>query len=285
MKRILKGLVLAAAGLVSFDALAIAPGLYLGLGMGPATNGATNQQVQVLPTPQVGHSPGDCDPLNPTSICNPTTAPGSPKASMFGSRIYMGYKFNQYAGFELGYTYFSGVEYVVRQGRQFISPPSNRPPASSYTATTAAAGTTARVTNLDLVGKIDYTYSDTVGFFGKFGIAYIYTTVPGGLQPTQTHCTSSGKNGSNAVCTTYHAGSGGRLIPNYGKLVTTGSNKYLSKITPTFSFGATYDFNQNWQTEFTVTRLLVGGAVNNITMLSLGLSYHFVDIYCGQFLC
>jgi len=30
---------------------------------------------------------------------------------------------------------------------------------------------------------------------------------------------------------------------------------------------------------------MAGGQVGNLTMYALGISYHFVDKYCGQFLC
>jgi hypothetical protein len=68
-------------------------------------------------------------------------------------------------------------------------------------------------------------------------------------------------------------------------IVNSGSNTYASKIVPTFTIGAGYDFTQNWVMDFSAMTLLVGGNIKSVTMYALGLSYHFVDRYCGQFLC
>ena len=32
-------------------------------------------------------------------------------------------------------------------------------------------------------------------------------------------------------------------------------------------------------------RVMAGGIAKNVDFYALGLSYHFVDVYCGQFLC
>ena len=162
--RILARFVLAAASsILCLNAMAMGPGLYFGLMMGPATNTSTSQPAQVLPLPTAA------DPIAHTSLANP-------KSSQFGSSLFLGYKFNQYGAFEGGFTYFSGIQYVLGD-KTF----------------TAAGGTTARVRDVYVAGKIDYTYSDTVGIFAKIGAAGIYTTIPGGLRPTDFHTVPASK--------------------------------------------------------------------------------------------
>ena len=54
---------------------------------------------------------------------------------------------------------------------------------------------------------------------------------------------------------------------------------------PTITVGLGYDINQNWVTDVFWTRIMVGDIVKSIDFYGFGLSYHFVDVYCGQFLC
>ena len=203
-KRIAKQILLAmAASLLCLDALAIAPGFYMGLSMGPASSDGATKPVQVLPLPTASA------PIANTGLANP-------KSTQFTSRVFFGYKFNPYAGFEGGFTYVSGINYVLKNPYQ-----------------TPAAGTTARVRGIDIVGKLDYSYNNTLGFFGKAGAAALYTTTPGGLNITNyTVIPQPTKANPSAVV-----------------VKTSGSNTYRSKVSPTFSIGATYDFTQNWQME------------------------------------
>lgn len=242
-KKIVKGLMLLAGSVLTANAYAVDPGFYMGLMMGPATNGGSQRQMQRMPLP----TPGAPQAL---------TAPANPRSNQFGSRLFFGYKFNSYAGFEGGFTYFSGITYNFKNNDTY----------------TAAAGTTARVRGIDFVGKLDYSYSNIIGLFAKGGVSAVYTTTPGALNITNyDEITSQPPQGSG--------------LPPTKKVVNAGSNTYTTKISPTFSLGGTYDFNQNWQAEVSLTRLFTGGSVNNMTMFALGLSYHFVNVYCGQFLC
>lgn len=236
MKHILASVIMVS---MTGGAYAIAPGLYLGLMAGPATNGAESQNVQVLPYPTAGNP----DPV--VSIANP-------RSSQFGSRFFMGYKFNHYAGFEMGFSYFSGVNYsLVDSSLQ------------------AAAGTTARVRGIDLLGKLDYTFQNTMGVFGGAGVVASYVTTPGGLNPT----------GYSSVPAPIPQNPANMRVTN------AGSNTYTTKLSPAFTVGATYDLNQSWVLSLSWLRYLVGGNVSNMDLYGLGLSYHFTDKYCGQFLC
>ncbi len=64
-----------------------------------------------------------------------------------------------------------------------------------------------------------------------------------------------------------------------------GKSSYTTKFRPTFGLGASYDMTQNWVVDFSYTTWLTGGPAGNATIYGLGISYHFVNVYCGQFLC
>lgn len=64
-----------------------------------------------------------------------------------------------------------------------------------------------------------------------------------------------------------------------------GQSKKTISPRPTVSLGVSYDMTQNWVADFAWTRVWVGNIVQNISLYTLGISYHFVDRYCGQFLC
>lgn len=239
-RMILKTLILAAISMLCADAMAVAPGFYMGLMMGPATNEGSQQPVQVFPLPTA---------TNPVA----NTVMANPKSSQFGSRLFLGYKFNQYAGFEGGFTYFSGVNYILKN-----------------TAFKPTGGTTARVRGIDVVGKIDYSCQNTFGVFAKGGVAALYITTPGGLNVTNYHTVTTLNRAKHTTST---------------QVFNSGSNSYSSKLTPTFTLGASYDFNQNWVMDASWTTFMVGGVLSKMNLYAIGFSYHFVDMYCGQFLC
>jgi hypothetical protein len=192
---------------------AVGPGFYMGIGAGPATTTGGNQII---------------------NVANPPGPPGAktlakPKSTQFGSGVFLGYKINQYAGFEGGFSFFSKVKYTSKL------------PAQS--------GTSARVRTAGMNVKGYFPIGNgPFSLFGKVGAAATYLTYSGALS-------SSGKN------------------------------QYKSKVSPTFAIGAGYDLNQSWLLELSANRVLVGSVVGNVDWFELGISYHFVDRYCGQFLC
>ena len=104
----------------------------------------------------------------------------------------------------------------------------------------------------DLVGKGMWSFPYGFGIFGKAGVAIIRTSKAG------TFTTSS--TGT----------------------IATGTTNYVR---PTAGLGLTYNLTQAWQTQFTVTRVFSGSGFQSADLIALGISYHFVDEYCGQFLC
>lgn len=215
-QRIVKLISFGALSVISCNVFAVAPGFYMGMMLGPATNNGGTQQAQVNAT---------------------TTTPATPKSTQFGTRIFMGNKIGNYFAFEGGLTYFSNVNYDTK-GVQTCS------------------GTTARVRDFDFVGKGIFPVAHAFDIFGKAGAALVYQTTSGGLNPI-----SSGTTGQ------------------------CGQTQYQNNIRPTVSVGASYDINQNWVADLSWNRIMVGGVLSSVDLYALGISYHFVDIYCGQFLC
>lgn len=64
-----------------------------------------------------------------------------------------------------------------------------------------------------------------------------------------------------------------------------GKSKNTVNYDPVLAIGASYSITPNWVADLTLTSYLVGGKVNRVNWVALGISYHFVDIFCGQFLC
>lgn len=76
---------------------------------------------------------------------------------------------------------------------------------------------------------------------------------------------------------------GGLLAPS----ATEGHNDGISGMTmrPEVGVGVSYSFTHNWSIDISATRIMKGSAVPNSDMYAIGLTYHAVDLYCGQFLC
>jgi hypothetical protein len=116
----------------------------------------------------------------------------------------------------------------------------------------ACGSTDARITAFDFLGKGVLPFQQ-FNAFGKAGVAATYQSTSAAFYPsTKTPC---------------------------------GNSSYVTKFVPTFTIGAGYDLNQNWAADVSINNLLVGSKFGNITTYGLSISYHFVDVYCGQFLC
>lgn len=147
-KRIFKPLALAAivSGFI-INAYATEPGFYMGLMGGPATNSGGEQQAQVQDSA--------------------ATTPATPKSNQFGSRAFMGYKINRFAGFEGGITYFSGISYDTKDVE-------------------TCSGATVRVRDFDLLARGYLPLGTSFNVFGKAGAAVVYQTTSGALNPSGT---------------------------------------------------------------------------------------------------
>ncbi len=213
MKKQLGLMVIAVGSSFIVSAYAVAPGLYMGLAAGPATANGSTQQLQVEGSP--------------------TTTPGNPKSSQFGSRIFVGYDINQYAGIESGIDYYSSIHYRTSD-------------------VTTCSSASAQVRDIDFEGKAQLPVK-MIDAYTKAGVAVTYITTSSDLNPVlSAHC---------------------------------GTSENLIKYRPIVTFGMSYDLSQNWVVDVSWTRLFINDVISSIDFYALGFSYHFVDKYCGQFLC
>ncbi len=120
---------------------------------------------------------------------------------------------------------------------------------------TDTSGST-QVGDIDLSAKVEMP----IGWFdvyAKGGAAYVYVKNSGAFSP-----------------------------PDYTTIpYSAGSSTNKSKFAPTYGVGVDYLLSQNWLADLSWTRVQVGNTVSSIDLYALGISYHFVDKYCGQFLC
>lgn len=94
--------------------------------------------------------------------------------------------------------------------------------------------------------------SSGLTLIGKGGIAGVRTTGPGDFHPSTGKCSSESRTDAK----------------------------------PTIAIGASYDMSQTWVAEVSYSRIFVNNDfLKSANMISLGISYHFVDVFCGQFLC
>lgn len=114
------------------------------------------------------------------------------------------------------------------------------------------SGANSSVRDFELLAKGVMPFRQ-VNAFGKAGVALAYQNNAGAFNPTSTS--------------------------------TCGESTYTTKFVPAFSLGVGYDLSQNWVADISANNIMYGGKVGTMTMYALGISYHFVDIYCGQFLC
>jgi opacity protein-like surface antigen len=70
-----------------------------------------------------------------------------------------------------------------------------------------------------------------------------------------------------------------------GKVVTSGRQPSNNVLRPMYAVGVSYDITQNWVADLTYTTFTGSSGIQGADLLALGVSYHFVDLMCGQFLC
>jgi OOP family OmpA-OmpF porin len=162
-----------------------------------------------------------------------------------GIRLFMGYNINKYAAFEGGFSHFASTTY------------------SGVPTTIAFNSPSIHEYGFDAEAKGIFPMGP-FGAFAKLGFAYIRKSASGSLAA----CNS--KSASEFPCSNTSS-------------ITTGTQ--ANALRPLAAIGASYDFSQNWVADLSYTRITKGGGIQNADFISLGISYHFVDEYCGQFLC
>jgi hypothetical protein len=169
----------------------------------------------------------------------------SPSNRGVGERFFLGYNLNNYFGLEGGFTHYAPTTYKV--------------PADPELSIGNPTGNPAITANgFDFVAKgMLPIFNSGVDVVGKAGFAIIGSTKAG------------------TFSTTYNDDEGVNVTSN-------GATNYAR---PTAAIGVSYDFSQSWTADFTESHVFGGGGLQSLDLLSLGLSYHFSDKYCGQFLC
>ena len=183
-----------------------------------------------------------------------TFTPVDPKSQQWGTAVYIGYKNNQYIGSELGVNFYTNIKY------------------ESKTDAPLAAGTSAHARDLYVVLKGTMPIGSAFDAFIKLGPAFEYISTGAGLNAPVTKCLKL-------------PGPQPPLPGPTCQAVTRFQSKYQAKISPMISIGASWTMSQSWVADVSLTSLPVGGVIKNVTWFAVGISYHFVDTYCGQFLC
>jgi opacity protein-like surface antigen len=118
-------------------------------------------------------------------------------------------------------------------------------PEGSQLAHDATINTNA----IDIAMKGSFPFK-SVSIFGKVGLAYASASGSGSLAPI-----------------------GSVRGPNNNAL------------RPMYGMGVGYDVTQNWVVDFSYSAFTGGSGVEGANLMALGVTYHFVDLMCGQFLC
>jgi len=277
LKRVISPLSLFASALFLIsNSYAMAPGLYLGLALGPASNTGSQMTAYTINyqvvCPILGMS---CTPIPPPppAVQTPFTSQftASPKSTMFGSGVMLGYQFNDYAAAELGFNYFSTIRYTTNYIPTPTAPscsspvvPPGAPPGGAISVNpnrcNPSTGIGVRSGDIVFKGSIPLKWFN---LYGKIGPAYVVTNTEGGFSPPVFI--------NNQLP--------GRGTPVNAKSTTKTAFK------PIFGIGADYTLTQNWVADLSWTHLSVGNNAGTVNFFALGIAYHFVDIFCGQFLC
>jgi hypothetical protein len=118
-----------------------------------------------------------------------------------------------------------------------------------------------RTSGFDMEGKgILPAFDSGFALFGKAGFSLMRVSMSGSLSPNNSMVTGCSSSGGNNGGTTMSA-------------------------RPLVGIGTSYDLSQNWVTELSWTHVLSGGGVKAADFVAIGIAYHWVDKYCGQFLC
>lgn len=259
---------------LSSTTFAVGQGFYIGIATGPATNTSGNQPITLANCTTGG---GQCGPCNgPGCAGIPydgfTTIPGKPTTNQWGSRFFLGYMFNPYYGIEGGFNFFSGIHYnFPQQTNPLIQP---------------CGDARVRVRDIDISGKFALP-APCFGFdaYGKVGIALTYQTVSGALNQPQNVTTNCNPCNSCTGVGITTCGSSSCPCNSINTSTQCGASSYITKYSPIFTIGASYELTQSIIADVSWTTLLTGGPAKSVNFLAVGISYHMVDVYCGQFLC
>ncbi len=245
---------------MSAGAYAAAAGFYVGGQVGRTNTHNLPKSLQAGTFPIVAPQPV---PIVPPTITSTTVTPSN---TGVGGRLYVGYNLSEYFAMEMGFTHYASSTYTVPSSPQLLA----GNPVGTPTATPGI-----NVNAFDFVAKgMLPIASSGFGVFGKAGVSILKQGMAG---------TFTSYYNTNIGTTTVTSPNGLISTTYQGSFVK--ANTTTAFFRPTAAIGAYYDLSQNWQVDFTLSRVFGGGGLQNTDLYSLGFSYHFVDKYCGQFLC
>lgn len=180
-----------------------------------------------------------------------TDVPASTSTSLAG-RFFLGINFNKNVATELGFVHYPNTTFSAKNLTACFIDPNN--PQNGCIAPDPNPEITMKEPQIHEYG-VDLLLKGMIpigqfGVFAKGGLAYIRQSAAGSLTTTSP----DGK--SNAI------------------------NNFVG---PELALGVYYDLTPNWEVDFSASRVFHGDSPAD--MYALGFSYHFVTLYCGQFIC
>jgi hypothetical protein len=174
----------------------------------------------------------------------------NPSNTGVGGRLFMGYNYSKYFAVEMGFTHYAPTTYNIPTTPTLtVGNPFGTPNGSPA----------INENGFDFDGKGMLPIGNSgFGALGKAGVAIIKRGMAGSLSQSYNAATNS---------------------------IVTSSTANTTNFRPTAAIGFYYDFTQSFEADFTVSRVFGGGNMKNADLYALGISYHAVDRYCGQFLC
>lgn len=261
MKKIISRL--CAGILISLPAVVYATGagFYMGINLGQSNTNNIARDVVAAPQTINGNWANYCIAGNPNNTCA-TDFNVTPSNTGLAERLFMGVNINEYAGIEMGYAHFAASEYDTDLVNKQIGVISQDPPTPTTAPQPIPTSTEDMLTStpairesaIDLGVKIMYPFQK-FGVFGKVGMSYTRRSMSGSLT-------------------------------NQASDPTAKRNGTVNQLLPEIAIGASYDFTPRWVVDFSMNRVLAGA--NNfkqIDFYAVGISYHIVTEYCGQFIC
>lgn len=82
-----------------------------------------------------------------------------------------------------------------------------------------------------------------------------------------------------------YAGSSGTLEPDRTSNPCGGATESKAAVRPLYGVGASVDLSPSWVLDFSYSHINGGGNIQSADFEAVSISYHWVDTYCGQFLC
>lgn len=272
LKRIGVGIFIAGIASTSYS---MAEGFYVGAQAGktfthnqPVTLSTCGVNTAVIGTNgnlQVAAGCPNAGSQVPANVVATSTQTFHPANTGVGGRLFVGYNVTKYWGWEAGFTHF---------GLTTIKVPTTPPLTIGNPVGSPAI--TENAFDFVVKGMPPYTLW---GFsaYGKLGISILKQGKAG------TFIDSFNANTSNVFYTNPANGTAFAGQVYHGIFVN--GQRAVTYVRPTAGIGITYDINQNVQAELTLARVFGGGGLQPADLVGLGVSYHFVDKYCGQFLC